>query len=144
MPRSAQDLVREYQAIYARADREDRDLTQAERSRVADLVGAARSQKAIEDKMQELGPAAGPGFTDPSRNSSTGGPGDIFVNSSGYKAIRASDMRPQQWSSGPVEVIRSFPALQAKGTLLESGAGGPGGGLVPPMYQPGVVSKLFE
>jgi HK97 family phage major capsid protein len=31
-----------------------------------------------------------------------------------------------------------------KGTLLESTAGGPGGGLVPPGYQPGIVSKLFE
>ena len=27
---------------------------------------------------------------------------------------------------------------------LETGAGGPGGGAVPPLYEPGVVSKLFE
>ena len=31
-----------------------------------------------------------------------------------------------------------------KGTLLESTAGGPGGGAVPAYYQPGIVSKLFE
>jgi len=142
MPRSAQELVSEYKLIYERADQEDRDLTQAERSRVADLVEAARSQKAIEDGMRELGPAAGPGFTDPSRNSSTSGPGDVFVASEKYKAIRAADLRPQQWTTGPVPV--SNISLSHKGTLLESGAGGPGGGLVPPGYEPGVVSRLFE
>ncbi|MFL5407040.1 MAG: hypothetical protein ACJ79O_14455 [Myxococcales bacterium] len=31
-----------------------------------------------------------------------------------------------------------------KGTLLESGVGGPRGGLVPPTWEPGVVSTLFE
>ena len=31
-----------------------------------------------------------------------------------------------------------------KGTLLESTAGGPGGGAVPAFYEPGIVSKLFE
>jgi hypothetical protein len=35
-------------------------------------------------------------------------------------------------------------ALGQKGTLLEPGAGGPGGGLVPAVYEPGVVQKLFE
>ena len=68
-----------------------------------------------------------------------GGPGDVFIQSAGYKQIQRPDQRPQQWSSGPVEV-----PLQMKGTLLESGAGGPGGGLTPPYYQPGAVSKLLE
>ena len=71
-----------------------------------------------------------------------GGPGDVFVRSSGYKQIKSPDARPQQWSSGLVEV--SSAPFQTKGTLLEGGAGGPGGGLVPPYYQPGVASKLFE
>jgi HK97 family phage major capsid protein len=144
MPRSARDLVAEYQAIYAKADETGRDLTQTERDRVADLVEAARSQKSIEDGIREIGGAGDfSAFADPSRNSHTGGPGDAFIRSEGYKMIKAADMRPQQWSSGPVEVMGP-PALMAKGTLLESGAGGPGGGLVPPLYQPGVVSKLFE
>jgi hypothetical protein len=34
--------------------------------------------------------------------------------------------------------------MEMKGTLLESNSGGPGGGLTPPGYVPGVVSKLFE
>lgn len=42
-----------------------------------------------------------------------------------------------------VEVSHSSP-LEFKGTLLETGAGGPGGGLIPPAYDPGIVSKLFE
>ena len=41
-----------------------------------------------------------------------------------------------------VEVDRPRP--RNEGHALESGAGGPGGGLVPPFYQPGIVSKLFE
>jgi hypothetical protein len=42
---------------------------------------------------------------------------------------------------GPVEVS----SIQlVKGTMLETGAGGPGGGPVPPFYQPGIVDKLFE
>jgi hypothetical protein len=36
------------------------------------------------------------------------------------------------------------PGLEMKDTLLETTAGGPGGGLTPPYYQPGVVSKLFD
>jgi hypothetical protein len=100
MPKSARDLVNAYNEIYERADAEGRDLTHAERDHVASLVEAARSQKSIEDGIRELGIGAGPAFADASRNSSTGGPGDVFIESKGYKAIRAADMRPQQWSSG--------------------------------------------
>jgi HK97 family phage major capsid protein len=60
----------------------------------------------------------------------------------GYQAIKDADHRPQRYSSGPIEVSRT--PLLTKGTLLEAGAGGPGGGLVPPSYAPGVVEKLFE
>ena len=74
--------------------------------------------------------------------SGSGGPGDRFVASEGYRRIKSVDARPQQWSSGLVEV--SSAPYQTKGTLLEGGAGGPGGGLTPPYYQPGVSSKLFE
>jgi hypothetical protein len=51
-------------------------------------------------------------------------------------------MRPQSWTSGPVEVMSSFP-MERKGTLLEA-AGGGGLPLAPPPFQPGVVSKLLE
>jgi HK97 family phage major capsid protein len=72
-----------------------------------------------------------------------GGPGDRFIASEQYKKIANPDTRPQQFSTGPVEVMGP-PAFEMKGTLLEAGGGGPGGGLIPPEYQPGIVSKLFE
>jgi hypothetical protein len=134
VPKTAAQHVAEYRKIYERADAAGRDLTRDESNRVAELVERAGEAKKLQDRIDEFGLDIG---TAPSPNSHTGGPGDIFVRSEGYKAIRASDMRPQQWSSGPVEL--GFP-IQAKGTLLESGAGGPGGGLTPPLYQPGVVS----
>ena len=71
-----------------------------------------------------------------------GGPGDVFVASQGYKSIQSADTRPQRWSTGPVQVSDS--PMGMKGTLLESTAGGPGGGAVPAFYEPGIVSKLFE
>jgi HK97 family phage major capsid protein len=70
------------------------------------------------------------------------GPGDVFVRSQGYKSIKDASTRPQVFSTGMVEVSPS--AMEMKGTLLETTAGGPGGGLVPPFYQPGAVTKLFE
>jgi HK97 family phage major capsid protein len=68
----------------------------------------------------------------------------VFVNSAEYKKIRDPATRGQTWSTGPVQVSNSTVALHAKGTLLESGVGGPGGGPVPPQYEQGIVSKLFE
>jgi hypothetical protein len=74
----------------------------------------------------------------------SGGPGDVFVKSAGYQRISDPAGRGQSWSTGPVEVSKAQFTLLTKGTILETTAGGPGGGMVPPMYQPGVVDKLFE
>jgi hypothetical protein len=143
MPKSALDLVRQYEQIFDAADSERRDLTASERRQVNDLVERAGEQKQLEDKMNEFGLALGsPGsaFTDPSRNSTSGGPGDVFIRSDGYKSILSD--RPQTWSTGPVEVMGP---LQLKGTLSEGvGGAGPGGGLTRPSWQPGIVSKLLE
>jgi HK97 family phage major capsid protein len=77
----------------------------------------------------------------------------VFVKSAGYQRIQDASGRGQTWSTGPVEVSKTplmqrMPASNGfemyKGTLLETGVGGPGGGLVAPQYEPGVVSKLFE
>jgi HK97 family phage major capsid protein len=73
---------------------------------------------------------------------SFGQPGDIFVRSGEYAKICDPASRPQRFSTSPVEV--SSGPLSLKGTLTESGTGGPGGVLVPPGYQPGIVSTLFE
>jgi HK97 family phage major capsid protein len=107
------------------------------------LVDECTAQTELEKKIREIG-GAGPSFvtrTDPNHSFAGGGPGDVFIASKGYQQIKSPDTRPQTWSTGPVEVM---PHVLVKGTLLETGAGGPGGGLVPPFYQPGVVDKLFE
>jgi HK97 family phage major capsid protein len=142
------------EAMWNAADAEGRDLTPGERSQMEELVAATKSMHGIEQQMRELG-GAGPSFvkaTDPNHSFTGGGPGDVFIASKGYQQIKSPDTRPQTWSSGPVEVSK-VPLMHRmpsgmhelyKGTLLETGAGGPGGGLIPPMYQPGVVDKLFE
>jgi HK97 family phage major capsid protein len=143
MPRSAQDLVRAYQEIYRRADEERRDLTPAERSKVADLLTAAQAQKSIEDAIREIGGVAnGSAHPDPNFNRG-GGPGDVFVRSQEYKMVSRADMRPSKWSSGVVEV--PLPAgMEARGTLLETTAPAGGAALVQPDVRPGVVEQLFQ
>jgi hypothetical protein len=105
---------------------------------VADLVEEAEPQKSVESFSRSLGPATS--------NSTAAGPGDIFVNSKGYKAVRASDMRPSDnWSSGPVDVgpVLEMKGYQVKGTLLEGATPG-GDPLVQPDVRPGVVETLFQ
>jgi HK97 family phage major capsid protein len=69
----------------------------------------------------------------------------VFIASKGYQQIQNPAGRSQQWSTGPVEVANALPHMLVKGTLLETvGGAGPGGGLVPPQYAPGIVDKLFE
>jgi HK97 family phage major capsid protein len=134
----AERLALEAQGVWEQADRENRALSGDERGYVQELLEKAKSLKEVED----LGRQLGVGFT----TAGTGGGvratslGEAFVNSEGYKSIRSG--RPQQWTTGPVEV-----GLSQKGTLLE-GSGSPGsgsgGGLIPvPQVVPGFVDKLF-
>jgi hypothetical protein len=138
--KSAAQLAVEMKQIYERADLTGRDLTVAERTEVEDLLLEMKSKKKIEDLGRELGLGAGMEF---STNGGSGtSPGEMFVRSEGYKAIKNADARAQSWSSGVVEV-----GLSTKGTILEgvgSPGSGTGGGLVPvPHLVPGVVDKLF-
>jgi len=147
MPKTAQDLVDEYQAIYDRADRAGRDLTSNERQRVASLIEDALTQKNIEEFELKLGTTDRSGFADPRANFAGGDdPGARFIASQGFKAISRADLRRgQTWSSGPIDV---GDPLMLKGTLLEgSGApgSGSGGGLVPvPQLVPGYVQQLMR
>jgi HK97 family phage major capsid protein len=138
--KSASQLVAEMQEIYERADCSKRDLTPAERSDVEHLLVEIKSKKNIEDLGREIGLGAGMEFS--TNGGNAGGPGDMFVKSSEYKRIKDPGARGHEWSTGPIQV--SNVALSAKGTLLESTVGGPGGGPVPPAWEPGIVSKLFE
>jgi hypothetical protein len=147
--KSATQLATELRQIYERADLSKRDLTASERSEVEDLNIQTKSQKAIEDIGRELGgglPEFMRGDGSPGGQFGYQTPGEAFVNSAGWKAISDPQNRPQQWSTGPVQV--SDVALSTKGTLLE-GVGAPGsgtgGGLVPvPMVENGLVATLFQ
>ncbi len=139
-------LAQEAQAIFKAADANGRPLTADERVHVEDLLERATDAHNLETKMADMGdrlgaPDASAGFDPPFGRQ---GPGDVFIQSAGYKAIKDPTARSQTWSSGMVDVTTGGPALNMKGTLLETTAGGPGGGLVPPYNEPGIVSKLFE
>lgn len=141
--KSASQLAREMQQIWERADLSKRDLTSGERAEVEDLVLQIKAQKNIEDVGRELGAGLGDMQLSVGYNGGGGGgPGDMFIKSAEYKRIRDPGARGQTWSTGPIQV--SEVALSTKGTLLETGVGGPGGGVVPPAWEPGAVSKLFE
>jgi len=151
MPRNAKQLADAMEEMWARAEREGRDLAADERSQMEVLIDAAKQQHSIEQQIKQMDPGAplaglmnggGGGGGWGEAQALRGGPGDVFVASKGYQLIRDPGSRPQSFSSGLIEV--SNVPLERKGTLLETGVGGPGGGLVPPAYQPGVVSKLFE
>ena len=142
--KTAARLADEIQGIWDAAERANRGLTADERQYMEGLVDEAKSQHELEKKMREIG-GGGVSFvtaTDPNHSHTGGGPGDVFVKSAAYKKIADPAGRSQQWSTGPVEVSSSHVLI--KGTMLETTVGGPGGGLVPPQYEPGVVSKLFE
>jgi HK97 family phage major capsid protein len=146
MPKNAKALADEIEETWARAEREGRDLTPGERANMEQLIEAAKSQHSLEKQIREMDPGASMlvRMGDGSPGYGGGGPGDVFVKSQAYQRVSDPASRGQTWSTGPVEVSKAQFTLLTKGTLLETGAGGPGGGLVPPMYQPGVVDKLFE
>ena len=110
---------------------------------MSELVSEAKSQHNIEKQIRELDPGSVSFVTRLDGGAAiSGGPGDRFIASKGYQQIRDSSGRGQTWSTGPVEVSSSHVLI--KGTMLETTVGGAGGGLAPPQYEPGVVSKLFE
>jgi HK97 family phage major capsid protein len=146
MPKNAKQLAGEMEEMWARAEREGRDLTAGERSQMEQLVEAAKSQHSLEQQIKSFGEGFMPSFVtaDPNADWTSGGPGDVFVRSAGWKSVSDPSSRGQQWSTGLVEV----GPLQMKGTLLE-GSGSPGSGsggglLATPQVVPGVVETLFQ
>jgi HK97 family phage major capsid protein len=126
-------------ALLDRAEAEGRDLTATEMGQYERLLNLAKQAGELEKLGRDLGAGLGPVY----HGSHTGGgPGDRFVKAQEYLRIKDPASRGQNWSTGPINV--SDVPLSAKGTLLEPGVGGPGGGLTPAFYEPGVVSRLFE
>jgi HK97 family phage major capsid protein len=143
--RRIEQLAKKARAIAKSADLEGRDLTQQERVELHGLLDEVESLKESGAQVAAFGKAIGGVDSSVPQvggyHSASGGPGDMFVNSPGFKAISDPAHRGQQWTSGAVEV--GAMALQTKaGTLFESGQGS---GLFPvPQVVPGVVSRLFE
>lgn len=141
MPKNSKQYVAEIEQMWDTAEREDRSLTISERTRMEGLLEQAKAQRDLENHINAMDPGAPLLQRMGTGGAMGGGPGDRFVASKEYQRVMAGD-RGQTWSTGQIKV--SDVPMDLKGTLLESGVGGPGGGLVPPAYQPGVVEKLFE
>jgi HK97 family phage major capsid protein len=106
---------------------------------VKELLDRAKEQHEFSAEFKTLGLGAGMELST-GYSGGGGGPGDMFVNSPAWKAIADPQNRPQQWTTGPIDVGVHYKA----GTLLE-GSGGQGAGFVPvPDVRQGVVSKLLE
>jgi HK97 family phage major capsid protein len=166
-----QEMVRissEIQAIWTKADEEDRETSNEERGDVeqklkaidtlkakkVDLEASLKVEADVKRVSGELGKTevsittstgvefSGNHWATPTRQKTAG---EIFVSSEGFKAAnemyKSSGRLPQNFSTGSV-------AIDTKGTLLEgtgSPGSGTGGGLVPvPQFIPGVVTKLFQ
>ena len=155
--------VKSFQAIYKKADDEDRRPTQEEAEQVQKhhrAIETLKEEKAIAQEglktledVDRIGKELGPAVS--SMNMSVVSEpqdrafervkslGEMFVESQGYKSVinefRANGGRFREgFSTGAV-------ALEMKGTLLE-GPGGGGGAIAAtvPQVVPGVVDKLFQ
>lgn len=140
---TALHLAQEAQGIFDAADAKNRPLTGEERNRVDELLERAQQHHQAEQSLKSINAAFGAGgpnvhANDPNVTWGGGGPGDLFIESQGYKNLADPSRRPQQWSTGPVDVGPQYKA----GTVFE---GGQGAGMIPvPQVQPGVVTKLIE
>jgi hypothetical protein len=138
------DLFAQVSEILDRAEAEGRELTVGEKKEYDSLLARTKRAAAHEKALRELsGVGSGQDYSVSQGDYAGGGaasPGEAFVNSRGYKSIRASEARGDNWTTGPVDV-----GLSMKGTLGETtGGAGPGGGLTPAGYVPGIVSTLFQ
>src|SRR3954470_16239421 len=91
----------EAKSIFDLADDAGRDLTADERARVTDLLDGAKTDHELEAKMAQLGHSLGTPELVPDAPFALAGlsPGERFVRSDGYKAIKSSGSRSQSWTS---------------------------------------------
>ncbi len=144
MSSSAERLAKEAKSVFDSADQQNRSLTADERTYVQDLLDRAEQAREVEGRIKALSlDMGGHGVSPTDPNVRHGGqrPGDVFIDSPGYKAIRESSSRGGSWSSGPVEVPYATKTALLEGT---GDAPGTGGALVQPDVQAGVQSILFQ
>ena len=93
---TAARLAQEAKAVFEAADRKNRALSADERIHVEELISRAKEHREAEKSLRELDPGMGNVFTDPNANWGGGlGPGDRFISSAEYKAIRDPGNRGQ-------------------------------------------------
>jgi hypothetical protein len=97
---SALSLALQARAIVDAAREEGRPLTREENREVTDLVARSDAQSSIEKFGKAVGSSTSAGLT--FNVTSSGGPGDQFVMSEGYKTIADPTARPQNWSTGAI------------------------------------------
>ena len=137
------------------ADREGRALTTDERHYAEELLERAEQHGSAQKRIDEIGRAIGPAgggnellrldALDSPAHIPSGGAGDRFINSDGYKSLFGPGAsRGETWSTGMIEVTDG-PPMQFKGTLGESGAISGGQPFVSvPQLLPGAVVQLFQ
>ena len=155
MSDKALELALEAKGVFVRADAEGREPTAEERAYVEQLLDQAareKSRQRLDAIGRQIGPPGGSNGLnrlDPMGAPPGGGPGDVFVQSAGFKSLFGpGGARGESWSTGMIEVSPPPGQMMMKGTLLE-GAGSPGagtgGGLLPvPQAIPGAVQTLFQ
>jgi HK97 family phage major capsid protein len=128
---SAATLARKIEEFWTKADSEERPLTPDERFQVEQLVERLEQAKEVESQIKALDGNLSWNRGDED-NDAGKGPGDLFVESKGYKDLLTRGLGSSNWSTGEIE-------LQTKGTVLSS----PGTALTPAGYTEGVVQTLF-
>ena len=120
-------LAREAQAIFEAAEEKNRGLTVEERRPRRKPARAGHRPQELESKLAESAAARPPDGSrrrSPPGRSASSGPGDVFVSPRATRRSRtptpAAAVEP-----GMVECHSGGPALNMKGTLLETAAGGP-------------------
>lgn len=144
-------LAQRAKAMFEAADLQHRELTGEERVEVERLLDEAKALGPLERQIDDIGRAIGApqlgnwagSLFAPTVDPAPADPGSVFVNSDGFKAVKDSGSRPENWSTGLIEV----QPYQTKGTLGESGTGNTIGGgafVSVPQVVPGVVTTLFQ
>ena len=125
--RRTQQAVDAARDLFRLADVEGRDLSFAERDSVQKALDKADLERRAYQFDHGIG-TGGPGLVAGDGGIRTAGqrPGDAFVASHEYRAIKDPSTRPTKWSSGPIEV---------KAELTEA---------VSPIVQPGLVPGIQE
>ena len=138
MKSQAWGLLQRVHEIQERADNEDRELTDQERSTAEALLARAKQAKHLQDQLEEIdgGVHVRREIDGPTHGT---GPGDQFIESKGYRSIQDPSARGQAFSTGPVQVSDG-PFLETKGTVLTA----PGSAPTPPQFAPGIVQNLFQ